>query len=102
MNYGKIFQSVVSTVIQSYVFYKSKRLINSYECNALLIITIFSSLVVFMMTAFEILFQSSHANSNNSSNHNNNSSINENKIIVENVNPLNVKRIGEEVNDSIL
>jgi len=55
-----------------------------------------------MMTAFEILFQSSHANSNNSSNHNNNSSINENKIIVENVNPLNVKRIGEEVNDSIL
>jgi len=61
--YSKTSQALISTLVQMFVLLESFKNVDSYDCQLLLFITIFSSVSVLLITLFEILFQSSTSSS---------------------------------------
>ena len=96
--YGKVIQSLVSTIVQIVVLAISSS--GSGQCGVIIIVAISSSIIVLVMTVFEILFQSgSLSDSTTSSNTNNDSIRSNNDTDIEISN--NIRRISITTNPII-
>ena len=63
--YGKMVQSLVSTVVQIIILAVSNS--DRSQCGIIIIVAISSSIVVLVMTIFEVVFQSGSLSTNNTS-----------------------------------
>ena len=66
--YGKIIQSLVSTLVQLVILTETN--IDSNQCGIIIIVAITSSIIVLVMTLFEIVFQSNSLSTANSTSSN--------------------------------
>lgn len=69
--YGKMVQSLVSTLVQLVILTETN--IDSSQCGIIIIVAISSSIIVLVMTSFEIIFQSSSLSTVSNTNNNRNS-----------------------------